>query len=204
MLYHHTTTHRNVRSHTTDPASHGNKSVPVLLQAGKLIYCSSKDIPRWSPEVHSDLHDSVILQCAGSESAELAWGKGGSSKIRLQLALEKEEKEKQTTPLITRISSRSRCAAKLQQCFCPPLSWCHWMRDCEVNRHKGLRSSQHCLAFLLPNTNGYLGWSMSQFSSSERSCFKGSLTLQMSEPFPLLQVRPVHGLWPDAGLSHRA
>lgn len=141
MLYHHTTTHRNVRSHTTDPASHGNKSVPVLLQAGKLIYCSSKDIPRWSPEVHSDLHDSVILQCAGSESAELAWGKGGSSKIRLQLALEKEEKEKQTTPLITRISSRSRCAAKLQQCFCPPLSdtaqtdWQYYCQDEKLSGH---------------------------------------------------------------------
>lgn len=78
------------------------------------------------------------------------------SKTRLRLSLEKEE-EKQSTLLLTRRFSRSRCAAWLQQYFSLPLTWCRWTRDCEANRHKGFRTSQHYLTPPLPNTNEYPG-----------------------------------------------
>lgn len=88
----------------------------------------------------------------------------GLEDINQDFALEKEAEEKETTLSITRISSRSCCAAWLQQYFCLPLLWCHWMQDCKVKIQ--MSKKQHHVALPLPNTREYPGWSASQMYSS--------------------------------------
>lgn len=133
---------------------------------------------------------------AGREGGGRVGRAMGLEDINQHFALEKEAEEKETTLSITRISSRSCCAAWLQQYSCLPLLWCHWMQDCEVKIQ--MSKKQNHLALPLPNTREHHpGWSASQMYSSAFVCFKDSHTSQTTEPLQLLQVRAVHSLQPE-------